>query len=131
MSITLTYAGTTVPLPADLRWVNELEWQPVAQTAERSITGALVLDFLQLSGGRPITLQGGDDHAWDSRAAMLLLQAWASIAGAAFTLNLRGETFQVVFAREEAALAGVLVVDYCDPTDEHPYCSLALRFLEI
>ncbi len=131
MSITLTYAGTTVPLPADLRWTNELNYQPVAQTTERTITGALVVDFLQLVGGRPITLEGGEDHAWDSRGAMLLLQAWASIAGAQFTLDLRGRTFQVIFAREEAAVAGVLVVDYCDPTDEHPYCSLALRFLEI
>ena len=32
-----------IDLPDDLLWVNEYQWQPVAQETERTLTGALLV----------------------------------------------------------------------------------------
>ena len=48
----------TITLPDDLRWINEFEWNPVEQTTERSLTGALLVQEGQLTHGRPIVLWG-------------------------------------------------------------------------
>ena len=58
MAITLQNAGTTLALPPDLIWTDELLWSPVRQSTERSITGALIVDRAVRVGGRAITLQG-------------------------------------------------------------------------
>lgn len=128
MAITLTHAGTTLALPDDLSWTDEFTYSPVLQSTERSITGALIVDEVDLTGGTPITLQGTDTSAWIARATLRQLQAWAAVGGTVMTLDLRGESFDVIFAREQSAISAALVIDYADPVDTDHYCSLALRF---
>lgn len=104
MTITLTYDGTTLPLDEDLLWVDELQAQGVTQTVDDSLTGSLIV---QVDGdadkaGQNITLQPEDDEsAWMIRDDMVVLKAWANIAGAQFDLVLRGVTYRVMFRHQE------------------------------
>ncbi len=135
MTITLTKDGATLPLPDDLIWTDELTWSAVAQSTERSITGALLVDAMARNGGRPITLAGEGNSAWILRSDLLTLKSWAALPGQQFTLTVRGEVFTVLFDHgtdeETRALAMSAVVDYSDPEATDYYCSLTLRFIEV
>lgn len=134
MSITLTNGGTTLSLPPDLIWADELTWSAVAQSTERGIFGTLIIDAMARNGGRPITLQGDGDSAWIDRGTLRTLGAWAQTPGLRMALDVRGEIFTVVFdhgpEEETRAIAMSAVIDYSDKQDGDYYCSLVLRFIE-
>ena len=134
MTITLTNGGTTLSLPPDLIWADELTWSAVAQSAERGIFGTLIIDAMARNGGRPITLQGNGDSAWIDRGTLRTLGAWAQTPGLRMALDVRGEIFTVVFdhgpEEETRAIAMSAVIDYSDKQDGDYYCSLVLRFIE-
>ena len=134
MSITLTNGGTTLSLPPDLIWADELTWSAVAQSTERGIFGTLIIDAMARNGGRPITLQGDGDSAWIDRRTLRTLGAWAQTPGLRMALDVRGEIFTVVFdhgpEEETRAIAMSAVIDYSDKQDGDYYCSLVLRFIE-
>ena len=134
MTITLTKDGTTLELPEDLIWSDELTWSAVAQSKERGIWGTLIVDAMARNGGRPITLVGDGDSAWITRGTLLTLSAWARIPGQRFTLELLGQSFTVIFdhgTEEETRAMGMsAVVEYSDPEETDYYCSLTLRFIE-
>ena len=134
MTITLTNGGTTLSLPPDLIWADELTWSAVAQSTERGIFGTLIIDAMARNGGRPITLQGDGDSAWIDRGTLRMLGAWAQTPGLRMALDVRGEIFTVVFdhgpEEETRAIAMSAVIDYSDKQDGDYYCSLVLRFIE-
>ena len=134
MTITLTNGGTTLSLPPDLIWADELTWSAVAQSTERGIFGTLIIDAMARNGGRPITLQGDGDSAWIDRGTLRALGAWARTPGLRMALDVRGEIFTVVFdhgpEEETRAIAMSAVIDYSDKQDGDYYCSLVLRFIE-
>ena len=134
MTITLTNGGTTLSLPPDLIWADELTWSAVAQSTERGIFGTLIIDAMARNGGRPITLQGDGDSAWIDRGTLRTLGAWAQTPGLRMALDVRGEIFTVVFdhgpEEETRAIAMSAVIDYSDKQDGDYYCSLALRLIE-
>ena len=134
MTITLTNGGTTLLLPPDLIWADELTWSAVAQSTERGIFGTLIVDAMARNGGRPITLQGDGDSAWIDRGTLRTLGAWAQTPGLRMALDVRGEIFTVVFdhgpEEETRAIAMSAVIDYSDKQDGDYYCSLVLRFIE-
>ena len=134
MTITLTKDGTTLELPEDLIWSDELTWSAVAQSKERGIWGTLIVDAMARNGGRPITLVGDGDSAWITRGVLRTLSAWARIPGQRFTLELLGQTFTVIFDHgtdeETRAMGMSAVVEYSDPEETDYYCSLTLRFIE-
>ena len=134
MTITLTNSGTTLSLPPDLIWADELTWSAVAQSTERGIFGTLIIDAMARNGGRPITLQGDGDSAWIDRGTLRTLGAWAQTPGLRMALDVRGEIFTVVFdhgpEEETRAIAMSAVIDYSDKQDGDYYCSLVLRFIE-
>lgn len=134
MAITLTYGGTTLPLPNDLIWRDELAWSPVSQKTGRTIEGHLTIDRLVRVGGRPITLVGNERRSWVHRSTLLALQAWASltVAQPVFILNLRGSEHVVIFDLDErggGAVRGEPVFAYDELSPSDPYCSVELRFL--
>lgn len=135
MTITLEKDGAVLALPPDLVWTDELTWSAVAQSTERSITGALLVDAMARNGGRPITLAGDVTSAWITRGDLITLKTWAAIPGQRFTLTVRGEVFTVLFDHgtdeETRALAMSAVVEYSDPEATDYYCSLTLRFIEV
>ena len=134
MSITLTNGGTTLSLPPDLIWADELTWSAVSQSTERGIFVTLIVDAMNRNGGRPIILQGDGDSAWIDRGTLRTLGAWAQTPGLRMALDVRGEIFTVVFdhgpEEETRAIAMSAVIDYSDKQDGDYYCSLVLRFIE-
>lgn len=129
---TLSYQGTPIALPADLYWSDEASWQPVVQTAERTITGALVVQVHQRIAGRPITLKPpGEDGAWMTRETLDGLIALASVPGAEMTLTLRGVARQVVWRhQDEPVIDAQPVMHYADVQGGDFYTA-TLRFMEI
>jgi len=129
-------------LPQGLVWSDEFAWSPVVQTADHSLSGALIVQTGARSAGRPITLVGrssGRDHsALILRADLLTLQSALSIAGAEYTLTLHDSRTFTAIARHEGE--GPLVVDplpvYRDlppanPGSTHWYVIRAIRLLEV
>ncbi len=130
MSIILTDGTLTLTLPGDLAWTDEYAWTPVVQEAGYSLTGALVVETASKQAGRPITLQSGDDRAWVSRADVDQLHAWASMAGKALTLTLRGVARQVIFDHADTPVEAQMVMFYGDPVPVDRY-TVTLKFLEL
>lgn len=115
--ITLAVGGTVLDLDPDLSWSDEFEWAAVEQTAERGLTGALIVDAGVRVGGRAITLAPPDDtSAWMPRATLTQLQQWEAQPSLTLTLSLRGVDYQVGFRRWDGApLAAKPVQFVADP----------------
>jgi hypothetical protein len=131
MSLTLTHAGTTLALHPDLSWSDE-NWSPVEQTAQRTISGALIVSTALRIAGRPITLQPPDDHsAWMTRAVVDQLRAWAAVPGRQMTLALRGQTFETVFRHHDGLAVEAEPVVFFNDVQAHDLYRVTLRLLEI
>ncbi|UNV91848.1 MULTISPECIES: hypothetical protein [unclassified Comamonas] len=132
--IILTSGGVALDLPPDLIWVDELTASNVVQRSKRSAFGTLIISAMQLQGGQRITLQGEGGSAWIERRALKQIKQWGGVPGLRLELDIRGETFSVVFdhgdADETRALGMQSVIDFCDKQDDDYYGSLVLRFLE-
>ena len=103
-TITLTVGAITLDLDPDLQWTDEFDWYAIEQTAERGLTGALIIDACKRQGGRPITLAPPDDSAgWLPRATLAQLQTCESDPDVDLTLSLRGTEYIVHFRRFDAA----------------------------
>lgn len=105
MAITLTYNDTTVELSDRLQWTDEYDWSRVEQSAEYGITGALILDEAERQDGRPITLDGTSTAVWMPREQCDLMQAWADLPGAQFTLVLRSVARNVIFDQKKGGFS--------------------------
>lgn len=132
--IILTSGGVALDLPPDLIWVDELTASNVVQRSKRSAFGTLIISAMQLQGGQRITLQGEGGSAWIERRTLKQIKQWTSVPGLRLDLDIRGESFSVVFdhgdADETRALGMQSVIDFCDKQDDDYYGSLVLRFLE-
>ena len=134
--ITLTRldTGESIVLPSDLIWSDEFTWVPVVQSAERTITGARVVDTALLIGGRPITLEGEGITAYITRGDFRVLHAWVSVPNLSLALLLHGEVRNVRFVRggegDAKGLSAEPVINYSDKVDGDYYSSLVLRFTE-
>jgi hypothetical protein len=128
-------------LPPGLVWSDEFAWSPVVQTADHSLSGALIVQTGARLAGRPITLSGwesGRDYsAWISRAGLIALQAALDIPNAAYTLVLHDDRTFTVTARAEGN--GPLTVDPlpvyrnlppANPGSQHWYIVREIRLLE-
>lgn len=132
--ISLALNGTTIELDPDLYWSDEHSWQPVTQSVERSLTGALII---QIGGdasspGRPITLTPEDDRsAWMKQADLDALKAWAAIPGAVLQLTLRGRVRDVMFRlQDKPAIEAKPVTHFRDvqPDDD---AIATFKFMEV
>lgn len=103
-AITLSDGVTTLTLDPDLQWTDEFDWYAIEQTAERGLTGALIIDVGERQGGRPITLAPPDSNAaWMPRATVTQLQAWEAEPELELALDLRGVEYSVAFRRWDGA----------------------------
>jgi len=91
----------TVALPDGLVWTDEFATQAVAQTVRRTLDGSVVVFYGQNSGGLPITLESEPDAGWLTRAQVEALSLLANSPGGTFTLELRGQVFQILFRHHE------------------------------
>lgn len=129
--ITLTDGTTTLTLNPDLFWSDELTWNPVQQTDERTVTGALLVSSALLTGGRPITLEPEDDSsAWTSRQDVTTLRNWAAVPGQELTLTLRGQGYAVIFRHQDGGLTARPVAHFND-ADSADWYLVTIRLMEI
>lgn len=132
MAITLSADAIDLDLPADLYWNDEHAWHPVEQVAERTLTGAIIVQSAAKVAGRPITLQPEDDgSAWMSLATLNQLRAWAAVPGKKLVLTLRGQNYDVIFRHHDgAAVEARPVVHYSDAQTDDFY-NAVIRLMEI
>ena len=102
----------TVTLPPDLRWSDEIGWTSVQRTAERSLTGALIIQEGVKLKGRPITLEAKSEeqgYVWMDRTTLLALKTLEETPGWSGTLTLAdARTFTVSF-REDGLIADPVI----------------------
>ena len=129
---TLTYQTTVLDLPDDLYWSDEAAWQPVVQSAERTITGALVIQAHTRIAGRPITLQPeAENSSWITRTTLEGLMALASIPGCEMLLSHRGISYNVVWRHQDGeVIQATPVVHYAD-VQTGDFYTATLRLMEI
>jgi hypothetical protein len=132
MSITLTVGSTTIDLPPDLYWADELQWVAVEQAVERTITGALIVSVAARLAGRPFTLQPPDENSsWTTRTTLDQLRTWAEIPGQQMTLGMRGVDRTVIWRHHEAPVIDAAPIVYFDDVESTDFYSVTLRFMEI
>ena len=122
----------TITLPDDLLWINEFDWNPVEQTTERSLTGALLVQEGQLNHGRPIVLSGNGEAGWVSRLTVKNLFALSKAASKTMALTLPdNRQFSVIFDRSNGApIEAQQVLPFAYPDDNDQYL-LTLRLLTV
>ena len=129
--ITLSDGVDTITLHKDLLWSDELTWNPVEQTSQRTLTGALVVQVGDRVGGRPITLEPEDDQsAPHTRAQVDQLRNWAAVKGKEMVLTLGGQTFDVIFRHQDGGFEARKWIHYDDVLPEDIYLVL-IRLMEI
>lgn len=132
MTTQLVSGAITVALSDDLFWSDENTWNPVEQTAQRTVTGALIVQAAQRVGGRPITLQPPDDSsAWMSRATVDDIRNLAAVAGREMTLTLRGNNYDVIFRHHDGAAVDANPVVFYRDEDEEDFYLVTLRLMEL
>lgn len=121
-----------ITLPDDLLWINEFDWNPVAQTTERSLSGALLVQEGQLSHGRSIVLSGNGEAGWVSRLTVKNLYALAKAANKTMSLTLPdGRQFSVIFDRANGSgLETRQLMPFAYPDDDDLYL-VTLRLLTV
>lgn len=104
----------------------------VASAVEYSLSGRqIVWEATQQS--RPITLEGGEDFGWISRATMDELMAMAGVPGAVYSLTLHdGTVRRVRFRHEEApVIVGTPVVHSTDQQSQWRYAGVVIKLSEV
>jgi hypothetical protein len=129
--ITLNDGTTTLTLHKDLLWVDEHQWHPIEQTAQRTVTGALILSVSDKVGGRPIPLQPEDDRsAWMTLATLNALRNWAAVKGKTMTLTLSGVAYPVVFRHHDGVAVEATKVVHYDDQQPGDWYRITLRLME-
>jgi hypothetical protein len=120
-----------VTLPDDLIWTDEFDWSPIQQSKAYTLTGALVIETGKMLAGRPITLAGGNDHGWASRATVKALYALLD-TDSTMTLTLHdARTFSVKFNHEgQQPVQAKPIIDYNNLADTDHY-SLVLKLIAV
>ena len=119
----------TLTLPEDLLWTDEYDWTAVAQETAYSLGGALMVQEGLRLAGRTITLEGGAEHAWATRAQVEALRALAEQPNLPRTLTLAdGRVFTVRFRRP--AMRAVPVLAYALPVAGDVY-ELSIFLMEV
>ncbi|MFD1699875.1 hypothetical protein ACFSB1_11105 [Halopseudomonas phragmitis] len=113
-----------------MEWVDEWDWNPVEQTQERSLTGAMVIQEGGKLYGRPITLQS-NGGAWFTLDTVRALEAKRGALGAVMLLTLpRGDQHFVTWNRVGGAPVQARPIFRCvDPADTE--YELTLRLITV
>ncbi|WP_163372669.1 hypothetical protein [Endozoicomonas acroporae] len=122
----------TIALPDDLLWINEFEWNPVEQSTERSLTGALLVQEQAKLQGRPIELTGGQQAGWVSRKTVLELQDLTAAPDKVMILTLPDmRQLNVIFDRSSGSpVSASPVLEEAYPAD-NSYYHLSLRLITV
>lgn len=101
-----THTLGVIDVPRTLVWTDEFTWTAPVRAHEYSLTGALIVDVAIRQAGRPITLEGTDEHGWVARGALQTLWALVDASTEPLTLTLAdGRAFSVRFAPDDPIAA--------------------------
>ena len=119
-----------ITLPDDLPWINEFDWNPVAQSTGCSLTGALLVQKEPFTHGRSVVLSGNGEAGWVSRLTVKSLYALSKAVNKTMSLTLPdGRQFSVIFDRSNRApVEARQVMPFAYPDDDNQYL-LTLRLL--
>jgi len=119
--ITLTAGGISITFPSGTNWTDQHAWQPVEQSMDRGLDGALIVQAMAIPSGRPITLAGVENGAGAMPLSDLQqLEAWAAIPLQQMTLAILGQTYTVMWRHQEKPAlesSQLLFVDNPDADD--------------
>ncbi|MFZ2452578.1 MAG: hypothetical protein WAW36_18885 [Methylovulum miyakonense] len=118
-----------IGLPDDLVWVDQYTWSPVKQALSIAVDGSLIIESAAQLAGRPMTLAGGQEHAWVTKATVDALQAKLYQPALEMELNWHGDMYNVIFTQPDG-VAAQPIVDYADPADTDFY-AVTLKFLQL
>lgn len=131
MSISLSYGSTTINLPDDIQWSDEFDWSPVGQSAERGVTGALIVQARAMTAGRPVTLRADDNSAWTRRSVVEQLRNAAAIPGQVMALTINGQVLNVIFRHHDGqAVEATPIAIYASYTSDDFY-RVTLKFMTV
>lgn len=132
MSIILSDGVVTVELHRDLKWSDEHEWNPVAQSAERTVTGDMDVQASAMNAGRPITLQPEDESsAWMHISAIEQLRNFAAVPLKVLQLTINGTGRTVIFRHHDGlGVEAEPLIHYNDRLPED-YFLCTVRLMEI
>lgn len=121
----------SVELDDQFEWVDEFEWDAVAQEQERSVSGALLIQEGVKLYGRPITLKS-NGGVWTPLSVVRSLEVLRDIPNKVMALTLPdGRAFSVIFNRADgAALEAVPIERLVNPGDDHFY-DVNLRLISV
>ena len=121
----------TLTLPDDFLWVNEFDWSPVAQSVDRSLTGALMVFESEKAYGRSIVL-GDGENSWLTRAQLDLLFTLSENLTHKMPLTLAdGRSFTVVFDRSEGSPIEALPILPSTAPSPTDFYAVTLRLLTV
>ncbi|SEG12133.1 hypothetical protein [Marinobacterium lutimaris] len=127
----MTISLEGIPLPKDLEWQDEFDWNPVRQATDRSLTGKLMIDEAIKVGGRPMTLFGGANACWVPRSTITALFALTETPGLEMTLSYHGTDHTVIWNRENGPpIDANQVTRIMNPGPNHKYY-FTLRLMEV
>lgn len=114
-----------------LEWVDEFDWDPVEQTQERALSGALHVQEGVRLYGRPITLQS-NGGAWFTMATVRALEVLRAERGRVMLLTLpSGEQHHVIFNRTGGPpLQATPLFRRVEPEADHLF-EITLRFVTV
>ena len=113
-----------------LAWVDEFEWDAVAQETERSVSGRLLVQEGVKHYGRPITLRS-DGGEWTPLSVVRSLELLRDEQGRVMTLTLPdSRQFSVIFNRDAPPLEAAQVFRHDNPGPDHMY-EIAVRLLTV
>lgn len=118
---TLTVGAVSVTFPSGTSWTDQHSWQPVEQSVDRGLDGALIVQAMVIPSGRPITLAGVESGAGAMPLSDLKqLEAWADIPLQEMTLTVLGQSYTVMWRHQDKPAlesAPLLFVDNPDADD--------------
>lgn len=129
--MTLDDGVDTITLPDSLEWINEYDWSTVGQDKRETLGGGLVIQEADITAGRPIILQGGD-NVWVDKLDVDALYALYSVADKTYTLTLAdARTFTVMFDRSSGDAFVAKPVWRKNVHEDTDKFTLTLRLMEV
>jgi hypothetical protein len=129
-------SGTSMALPTNLLWTNELDWINATAKVDRSLTGALIIQSAAKVLGREIDLEPADDEmSWIQRPGLLLLREWANTPDRRLKLVIQYDDsadreFIVRFRHEDNPVQAVPVYRW-QANDANAWYRVTIKLMEI